>query len=132
MALKGSCLCKGITYEIEQLDLPIAHCHCTTCRKAHASAYTTTAGVLRSNFRILSGETLISGYESSAGKTRHFCNVCGCQMFAERLGQPHLILRLATLDDDPGQRPEYHIWTEHDVSWLEPDCPVYPQWQPGR
>lgn len=49
--MKGSCLCGAVAYEIDQLDMPIGHCHCHTCRKAHAAAYTSTAGVLREHFR---------------------------------------------------------------------------------
>jgi hypothetical protein len=37
---------------------------------------------------------------------------------AERGHQPHVIVRVATLDDDPGVRPTAHIWTAHDVPWL--------------
>ena len=38
---------------------------------------------------------------------------------AERLAQPHVIVRVATLDDDPKMTPQAHIWMSHDVSWLE-------------
>ena len=132
MAYTGGCLCGKVTYEADRLDTSIMHCHCTTCRKAHASAYTTTAGVLRNHFRITSGESLLRAYESSPGKLRKFCSSCGTHIFAERASQTHVILRVATLDDDPGHRPEFHIWTSHDVAWLDPDCPSYAGWQPGR
>jgi hypothetical protein len=51
---------------------------------------------------------------------------------AEREGEPQLILRVATLDDDPGVRPVVHIWTSHDVPWLRDgsDLPSYPEWPP--
>jgi hypothetical protein len=29
-----------------------------------------------------------------------------------------MILRAATLDDDPGVRPILHMWVSHDVPWL--------------
>jgi ADP-ribosyl-[dinitrogen reductase] hydrolase len=132
MAFTGSCLCEKVTFAIEQLDTPIGHCHCITCRKAHGSPYTTTAGVLRMHFRITSGENLLRGYESSPGKFRRFCNNCGTHLFADRPSQSHIILRVATLNDDPGQQPEFHIWMSHDIGWLDPDCPAYPEWQPGR
>jgi ADP-ribosyl-[dinitrogen reductase] hydrolase len=61
----------------------------------------------------------ISTFESSPGKLRHFCRSCGSHLVAERLGQPHVIARVATLDDDPGLKPEAHIWVSHDVPWLE-------------
>lgn len=40
-------------------------------------------------------------------------------MMAERTGEPRVILRVAILDDDPGVIPAVHIWTSHDVPWLE-------------
>jgi ADP-ribosyl-[dinitrogen reductase] hydrolase len=42
------------------------------------------------------------------------------------------ILRVATLDDDPGQRPEAQIWASDEVPWLEhgPQIPSYPEWTP--
>jgi hypothetical protein len=94
MSLKGSCLCGAVRYEADQLDLPIGHCHCTTCRKAHAAAFATTAGVMRDHFRWQSGEDKLAAYESSPGKLRRFCSVCGTHLVAERSSQQHLILRL--------------------------------------
>ena len=132
MAFKGGCLCRQVTYEIDQLDMPIEHCHCVTCRKAHASAYTTTAGVLREHFRITSGEERLRAYESSPGKLRKFCGICGTHLFAEWPARPHIILRVATLDEDPGGRPLHHIWTSHDVPWLDSGGPPYPEWHPSR
>ncbi|MEZ5653737.1 MAG: hypothetical protein R3E87_24660 [Burkholderiaceae bacterium] len=37
---------------------------------------------------------------------------------AEWRDQDQVILRVATLDDDPQARPVSHIWTAHDVDWL--------------
>ena len=114
--------------------MPIGHCHCGTCRKAHAAAYAPTAGVMREHFRWTAGEERLSAFESSPGKLRRFCSVCGTHLLAERPAQPHVILRVATLDDDPGGRPTMHIWTSHDAPWLTDgdDVPRYLEWQPGR
>jgi len=131
--MKGSCLCGAVEYEIDSIDMPVAHCHCLTCRKAHAAPFTTGAGVMREHFRWLKGEDKLSSFESSPGKRRYFCSVCGSHPVAERVNQPHVIVRVATLDDDPGITPQMHIWTSHDVPWLEyEDIPAYPEWQPGR
>ena len=59
MGLKGSCLCGEISYEIDSVDMPIVHCHCQTCRKAHAAPFASTAGVKRENFRWLKGASSI-------------------------------------------------------------------------
>ncbi len=131
--MKGSCLCGAIEYEVDSLDMPIAHCHCQTCRKAHAAPFATTAGVMREHFRWLKGEDKLSAFESSLGKLRHFCSICGSQLMAERANQPHVILRVATLDEDPLVAPQLHIWTSHDVPWLGyENIVVYPEWQPNR
>jgi ADP-ribosyl-[dinitrogen reductase] hydrolase len=127
MGLCGQCLCGAIAYEVAQLDGAIVHCHCTTCRKAHASAFTSTARVMREHFRWLRGEERLGTYESSPGKIRRFCSVCGSHLVAERPAQTHVILRVATLDHDPGTTPAMRIWISHDVSWLNAtdDLPHY-------
>lgn len=132
--MKGSCLCKAIEYEIDQLDGPIGHCHCHTCRKAHAAAFTSTAWVRRGHFRWTKGLDRLSSFESSPGKLRYFCSSCGSHLLADRSEQPHVILRVATLDDDPGFRPVGHIWVSHDVRWLSDEgvVPRYAEWPPGR
>ncbi|TFY86443.1 GFA family protein [Pseudomonas kairouanensis] len=116
--LHGSCFCKAVQYELDSLDMPISHCHCQSCRKVHAAAFASTAGVMREHFRWTQGQSLLSSYESSPGKFRHFCSRCGSHLIAERLHQPHVIVRVATLDNDPGARPTSHIWTTHGVPWL--------------
>ncbi len=131
--MKGSCLCGAIEYEIDSIDMPIAHCHCRTCQKAHAAPFASTAGVMREHFRWLKGEDKLSAFESSPGKLRHFCSVCGSHLVAERDIQPHVIVRIATLDETPNVMPQMHIWTSHDVPWLNyENSPAYPEWQPGR
>jgi len=58
---------------------------------------------------------------------------CGSHLVAERVNQPHVILRVATLDEDPNVTPQMHIWASHDVPWLcYEGIPSYQEWQPGR
>lgn len=132
MSFRGQCLCGEVKYEMDQLDGPIVHCHCATCRKAQAAAFASTARVNREHFRWLRGEALLASYESSPGKQRRFCSRCGCHLMAERAHQEHVILRVATLDDDPGSAPAMHIWASHDVAWLHapPGIPRYAEQPP--
>lgn len=117
--MKGSCLCKAVEYEADQLDMPIIHCHCHTCQKSHAAPSAPSAGVLREHFRWLRGKDKLTAYESSPGKLRYFCSVCGSHIVAERPAQAHVIVRVATLDDTPNMTPAAHIWCSHDVTWMQ-------------
>jgi hypothetical protein len=130
--MRGSCLCGTITYEIDRLDSPIGHCSCRTCRKAHAAAFNSSAVVKREHFRWLKGAEALKAFESSPGKKRWFCGECGSQLIAQRAGIDVVVLRVATLDDDPGERPRGHIWTSHQVPWLEfgPQLPAFPESTP--
>ena len=134
MALKGSCLCGAVRYEVDRLDTPIGHCHCNTCRKAHAAAFASTARVNRDHFRIVAGGDRLTAFESSPGRFRRFCSACGSHILAERPEDPHVVLRVATLDEDPGVRPAVHIFIADAVPWLDEgdDLPRYLERPPAR
>ena len=117
--LAGGCLCGAIRYEVAGALGPIGHCHCRTCRKAHAAAFATTARVDRSRFRWSSGEGLVASFESSPGKRRFFCPRCGSHLIAAWEGAPTVIVRVGSLDSDPGARPVVHIWTSQRAPWHE-------------
>ena len=131
--MKGSCLCGAVAYEVESpaSGLRIGLCSCRSCRKAHAAPYNVYASVPRENFRWLHGEENTRIYESSPGKNRHFCSVCGSQLVAEHTNEPSVLLRVALLDDDPGTRPVEHIFRSQEVPWCTwegDDIERYTEW----
>lgn len=130
--MKGSCLCGATGYEVDRIEKPITHCHCLTCQKAHSAAFNSSVRVRREDFHWTQGEDKLSFYESSPGKKRWFCSVCGSQLMAEKQDQALLVLRAASLDDDPGVRPAMHIWRAHDRAWLASDdnLPSHQEWPP--
>ncbi|WP_348945792.1 GFA family protein [Chitinibacter sp. FCG-7] len=133
MSFKGSCACGAVGYEVARLASAITHCHCQTCRKTHAAAFNSAAGVEPSDFRWLRGEDLLSRFESSPGKVRYFCSQCGSHLVAKKEGRPLLVLRVATLDEDPQATPTEHIWTSHRQPWLAFEgLAEHEEWQPGR
>lgn len=132
--MRGSCLCEAVVYEVSQLDSPIDHCSCHTCRKAHAAAFNTSADVKREHFTWVKGKELLTSYESSPGKRRDFCSRCGTQLVAQVEGKDHLILRVASLDQDPGVTPQFQIWASQEVPWLSYGKHVvaYAEWEPDH
>jgi hypothetical protein len=116
--VKGSCS-RALVCEIDRLNGPILHCHRTSCRKAHAAAFASTAGVGREHFRWTEGEENLSFCGSSPGKRRYFCSVCGSYLVVSRDTQAHVVLCVATLDEDPHAGSQAHIWASQNVPWLK-------------
>ncbi|HCS12446.1 MAG: aldehyde-activating protein [Zetaproteobacteria bacterium CG06_land_8_20_14_3_00_59_53] len=131
--MRGSCLCGAIAYEMEQHTGRIVHCHCRTCQKAQGAAFSSNAFVAREHFRWIHGQELLSWYESSPGKNRYFCSVCGSHLVAMRDGQPNVIVRVATLDEDAKPVSFAHGWVSHDLPWLKfgDDVPAYDEFPPA-
>ena len=129
--MKGSCHCGAVTYEVARLD-SLGHCHCRTCRKTHSAQFATTGRVMRENFRWLTGEDQVTSYRSSPDKQRWFCSRCGSHLVAANDGSEYVILRAASLDEDPGIRPSRRIWRSHDAPWLfeTEEIPSYPEFPP--
>jgi hypothetical protein len=121
MSVKGSCLCRGIKYQVDDDGFSnVVHCHCSMCRKATGAAFRTRAAVASIAFHWVAGEDLVSKYESSPGETRTFCRVCGATIATFFRDHPSEIgLALGTLDDDPGVRPEAHVFVGSKAPWFE-------------
>ncbi len=144
-ALQGSCLCGEVRFEIDGPLMRSSHCHCRQCQKAHGAPFRTRARVAAADFRFLAGEELVSFYESTPGTHRGFCKVCGAPVlvkFNERSRSaqtdPGAValygVALATLDDDPGVRPDAHAFIIDKAPWfaVTDDLPQYPSRIPGQ
>jgi hypothetical protein len=130
MGFKGSCLCGGIRYEVDRLQGPIIHCHCSMCRKATGAAFRTRVTVGTSAFRWRAGQELLARFPSSPGEERTFCRVCGSTLVTFFRDRPEeLGLALGTLDDDPGARPLAHVFVHSKAPWFEitDDLPRFPE-----
>jgi hypothetical protein len=116
--IDGSCLCGSAKYSISGGMSDIVHCHCRTCRKAHGSAFSSVVSVPLKNFSLTHAAPLGS-FESSPGKVRYFCSNCGTQLYAQREGQDHIILRLGSLDTDLSSKEHAHIWLSDKAAWYQ-------------
>jgi len=77
VAISGSCFCGEVKYKIEGTLKNALSCHCSMCRKAFSSQASAFAHVNPSEFSWLSGEKLLSTYESKSGVGLKFCSKCG-------------------------------------------------------
>ncbi len=117
--MRGSCLCRGVAWEI---DGPLAwsgHCHCSMCRKSNGTAFATFAGGEARSFRWLGGEDLVARYQSSAGSQRGFCSVCGAVVPGITADGAMVFLPLGNSDDEPGLAPQGHIYVGSKAPWFD-------------
>jgi hypothetical protein len=90
------------------------------CRKARSAAYPSNLFVEPKGFRWTRGEDLLDTYELPGAKRfiTVFCRVCGSTM--PRTGLPeYVVIPAGSLDDDPGIRPEMHIFVGSKADWHE-------------
>lgn len=132
----GSCLCGGVMFEVDGELEPIQVCHCSQCRKAQGSAFVTNIPVATAAFRLLQGEGLLSSFESSPGKYRVFCSLCGSPVYSKRADMPEVLrLRAGLLDGDLKTRPIGHFYFGSKANWFQinDDLPKFPgAYTPGK
>jgi hypothetical protein len=130
MNVRGGCLCGGVRYEVTAPFLRANLCHCSRCRKHSGAAASAQGRVPREGFTLLQGAELITTFRPENGMAKAFCRVCGSSLFGGTWPDgPEVSIRLGTLDDDPGIRPQYHSFAGDVPPWDRlPDdgLPRYP------
>ena len=121
-AVKGSCLCGGVAFEIEGRLTPIQLCHARRCQKFTGSAFSPELAAKRSALRWLCGEELITLYEAPLLREppplrRAFCRVCGSPLPVALEGTDFVVVLAGVLDGDPDTRPFRHIFTGQAPAW---------------
>jgi hypothetical protein len=141
-AIRGSCLCGGIQFEITGPLLSPLNCHCSQCRKQHGAAFRSRIRVHVEDFRWRKGEHLLKFYESPRGYQRGFCSECGSPII-NRAGPNYKApatftvsssqygIPLAILDNPP-LRPALHCFVASKAPWFDitDDLPQYAEYPP--
>ena len=122
--LRGHCLCEGVTFEVAEAVGPFELCHCSRCRRASGSAFVAGLGVRVSDFKLVSGAELIRSYEAPI--LEHppayrvaFCSRCGSPVPSPPPGARWFEIPAGLLNDDPGCRPDRHIYVDYKIDWDE-------------
>jgi hypothetical protein len=116
--ITGGCLCGGVRFEATLPFSDANYCHCSRCRKHSGSEFGVQARVPREQFRLLSGEELITVYRPEGGRVKAFCSVCGSSLFGREWPEgDEIAIRLGALDGDPGIRPEFRTFAASAPPW---------------
>lgn len=134
MPISGSCLCGGVAFEIVVAPIRVALCHCSRCRKVRGTAHATNMVTALDGVRFLRGAELLTSFKAPDAQhfTHAFCRVCGSSMPRLDDGRNIAIVPMGSLDDDPGVRPQFHIWVSSKAPWDEitDGLPQFPKGPP--
>ena len=126
--LRGRCACGAVEIELTGPIDFLAHCHCESCRRTHASAFVTWTSVPMERFAFARGEDRLTWYRSSEWIAWGFCATCGSSMLyrAEREGHPEapkldrMYVAVGCLLDPPDRAAQAHVSYEERVPWFTP------------
>jgi hypothetical protein len=134
-ALRGSCLCGGVAYRVEGSALRAWSCHCGRCRKARSAAHASNLFTDADGVRFTRGEELLASYKVPDAQhfTHVFCRTCGSPMPRVDRGRGLAVVPMGALDDDPGIRPQAHIFVGSKAPWFEitDNLPQHDQYPPS-
>jgi hypothetical protein len=99
--LTGSCLCKGIRFEISGAHSKVIVCHCSLCRKTSGTSSAAYIVIGYHQLTWLSGQDLVK-----SGPKHSFCRECGAFMVPPGI-----------LDDNPKLSVGEHIFVGSKAHW---------------
>lgn len=109
--LKGSCLCKGVQFEIDGPHSRISRCHCSLCRKTTGGS--PSAEIVVAGFRWISGRDLVVD-----GPKHAFCRVCGAHTpYPVTAEASRYFVPVGSLDGDPPLQVAQHIFVGSRARW---------------
>ena len=117
-ALRGSCLCGGVKFEVSEAPETLRYCHCASCKKLSGGTGTLNGRVRSTSIRILGGADLLTTFEPPGGSAKTFCTRCGSNLFGG--GWPHSefsSVRASALDDGFDARASAHIFVRSVAAW---------------
>jgi len=77
----------------------------------------------------------MTGYESTPGQTKYFCQHCGSPIISKSLSNPDKVrVRLGVIESNINERPAAHIFTTSKANWEEisDDLPQYEFYESDR
>jgi hypothetical protein len=118
---RGSCLCGEVSYVIESAPLRAMNCHCARCRRARSAAHASNLFTSADGVRFTRGENQLSSYKVPDAQrfTQVFCTTCGSNMPRLDHSRNIAVIPMGGLDDDPGMRPQAHIFVGSKAPWYD-------------
>ena len=132
---RSRCLCGAVTWDAEGPFQFMSHCHCSRCRKARGAAHASNLVTSVDGVRFTRGVEGVASYKVPEAQffTQTFCCTCGGPVPRFDRERNFAIVPMGTLDDDPGMRPQAHIFVGSKAPWYEiqDELPQYEEYAPA-
>ena len=132
--IRGSCLCRGVRFELTSPTTEIGMCHCSKCRKVSGVASNAEFMTAKDNLTWLAGEGLVRVFALPGGWRSVFCGTCGSPVPKLHPGGGAYWVPAGLLDDDPGVGVAGHIYVASKAPWDEiaGSAPQFSEYFPER
>jgi hypothetical protein len=130
---EGGCSCGAVRYEVRAALTDCGYCHCRMCQMASGAPVLVFATAPFDAYAITRGAP--RKRRSSGFGERWHCAECGTPLAMRVDYEPDSIdVAVITLDDPALVAPQFHIWTESAVDWVQlgDELPRFPRARPGH
>jgi hypothetical protein len=110
--LKGSCLCRGMQFEITGTHSKVSICHCSLCRKTSGTGSSAAIVVGYDQLTWLAGQELVT-----SGPKHSFCRMCGAHAPDSNPRKTVYVVPVGILDDNPKLLVGQHIYVGSKAHW---------------
>lgn len=115
--INGQCSCGAVRFKFETEELKAYQCHCSVCRKATGSAYSTTLMAPESGFHWASGKDSISSYSKKNGYKINFCSICGSPIPNKFRNFPLYSVPVGSIDNENNINVVVQIFLGSKAKW---------------
>jgi len=125
MNITGKCFCGFVQYEADVDEDLVAICHCTSCQRLSASAFSVVVATSEESFQLVSGTMNSFEHTSDSGtvRSRTFCPKCGSRIYSMAVGEikeggiEFLSLRVGAIDQREKLTPRFQAWCQSAQPW---------------
>lgn len=120
--INGACHCGKVSWIVTLPIRTVVQCHCQNCRQLQGSDYSNWVVFPQEQFKVISGETLITQYSFTEHSEKHFCCCCGTVVFGinGKHFSGHKLVSLGTVRNyDQRLKPQLEVYTDNKAPWFE-------------
>jgi len=126
-ALRGSCLCGAVRFEVDGPIDGVGQCHCSQCRKVSGTASNANFIVGGRRFRWTAGADHSYRYARASGWSTTRCDTCGSPL-PQSIDGKRWWVPAGLMDDDLATSVRVHIFCASKADWdtIDGDAAQFP------